>query len=825
MAKQVCIDDPMCGPTLDIVDRLCGSEVVSCSTVTVTKCQAALKTLQTFPFFNPTCLCREPQLDQKCNSFRTFLFDHPCLFAQRREKDPYPIDSLVSCSHAHSICKTDANCSKIYDHFKHVCRTNDEDKCIPELQESCKESWSKMRLTPMFGCICPPNLWHGQKKCDRHFNFVNHNRCAGSDLPIETNDVLMNFQSTCFEAMQMCQRNAKCASSITHVITHCNPKRCRRQKCMHSLQAFYRNKTLIKYAVEVAFCLCKKTNNSDEDACMKAQDTLHPSCSQEVDTITPPTCHSVAESCRSDPNCAPLLEEFEQSCATDNYTKTCAGYPEQCRIGMLGILGTKLRTNCICKGTDRAKLYECIGWQRVLWFNPCVVEAQREFHMNKVRARLSRKHNITSIYDDVLTTLPDVIETRTITTAYHTTSSTAMITSPTTTTTTRTPPTIAATTPSTTTMASTTTTMPTTITTQTTTTKATTTTTTTTTPRPTAAVVIRSTEPNTKIFRASYNGLSHIFSSNRSREKSSYATTHSPSVFFTALTKGNHKIIFEEVTEGTTTKKPVFISNAKSRSPKPTVPLPGCVMQKTSLDDGIFIAEGKTIRLYHDQDVECSELCYCAGGNLHCQTACIEVKTCKSDMAPYNHMFPAFDGYKGKCVCYSETFVCARPLKGTYTLPPGVFLFLGYSGIDEQYVKRLVNFEFQECVAGLQEILNKKMAPELTCELELFLVAEESIVVMGKYKNTSTSEVRPNSVNPNYDDIAKDQSACEAVMTNLKKDVVEQSYDIKANLFTSIFKVAEIQTFLPESSKTSVNRHIISTTLLVPIFVIILNLE
>lgn len=70
--------------------------------------------------------------------------------------------------------------------------------------------------------------------------------------------------------------------------------------------------------------------------------------------------------------CRPLLEEFEQSCATDNYTKTCAGYPEQCRIGMLGILGTKLRTNCICKGTDRAKLYECIGWQRVLWFNPCV---------------------------------------------------------------------------------------------------------------------------------------------------------------------------------------------------------------------------------------------------------------------------------------------------------------------------------------------------------------------------------------------------------------------------------------------------------------------
>ncbi|KAL6994690.1 hypothetical protein U1Q18_046845 [Sarracenia purpurea var. burkii] len=287
------------------------------------------------------------------------------------------------------------------------------------------------------------------------------------------------------------------------------------------------------------------------------------------------------------------------------------------------------------------------------------VEAQREFHMNKVRARLSRKHNVSSIYDEVLTTVPDVIETRTITTAY-TTSSTAMMTTTktTTTTTTRAPPPTTVTTPSTTTIPSTT---PST-TTQTTTTRATTTTTTTT-PSPTVAGVVRSTEPNTKMCRANYNGLSQFFNFNRSREKASFATTHSPSVFFTALTKGNHKIMFEEVTEGTTTKRPVFISNAKSRSPKPTVPLPGCVMQKTSLDDGIFIAEGKTIRALT--------------GDFH------------------ENLY----------------------LPGTYTLPPGVFLFLGFSSIDEQYVRRLVNFEFQECVAGLQEILNKKMAPEVSiCE-------------------------------------------------------------------------------------------------------------
>ncbi|KAF0765570.1 GDNF family receptor alpha-like [Aphis craccivora] len=63
---------------------MCVEFTVSCSTTTVIKCRAALKTLQAFPFFKPTCLCREPKIDYECNSFRNFLFDHPCNFTQRK---------------------------------------------------------------------------------------------------------------------------------------------------------------------------------------------------------------------------------------------------------------------------------------------------------------------------------------------------------------------------------------------------------------------------------------------------------------------------------------------------------------------------------------------------------------------------------------------------------------------------------------------------------------------------------------------------------------------------------------------------------------------
>lgn len=71
---------------------------VSCSTITVIKCRAALKTLQAFPFFKPTCLCREPRVDHECNSFRNFLFDHPCNFTQRKGNNNSKIKEHSICS-------------------------------------------------------------------------------------------------------------------------------------------------------------------------------------------------------------------------------------------------------------------------------------------------------------------------------------------------------------------------------------------------------------------------------------------------------------------------------------------------------------------------------------------------------------------------------------------------------------------------------------------------------------------------------------------------------------------------------------------------------
>ncbi|EDW49673.1 GM23195 [Drosophila sechellia] len=43
-------------------------------------------------------------------------------------------------------------------------------------RDACHDSWTNLRLSPMFGCICPNN--HMKKRCDRIFNIVNHNPCV-----------------------------------------------------------------------------------------------------------------------------------------------------------------------------------------------------------------------------------------------------------------------------------------------------------------------------------------------------------------------------------------------------------------------------------------------------------------------------------------------------------------------------------------------------------------------------------------------------------------------------------------------------------------------
>ena len=119
-----------------------------------------------------------------------------------------------------------------------------------------------------------------------------------------------------------------------------------------------------------------RVNGSGSNECERALRELHPKCAQRPEGGVRPACHSVAERCRNDVGgaCRPKLERFEQACAVGSMTNLCAGPTDDCRAALLDVLGTELRTNCACKGTDITSMHNCGSWERLLFRNPCVGE-------------------------------------------------------------------------------------------------------------------------------------------------------------------------------------------------------------------------------------------------------------------------------------------------------------------------------------------------------------------------------------------------------------------------------------------------------------------
>ncbi|XP_018331552.1 uncharacterized protein LOC108741291 isoform X8 [Agrilus planipennis] len=713
LARQLCFEDPSCSAILEIIPRVCGPELVACSTVTVTKCQAALRTLQAFPFFKPTCLCREPHVDPECNSFRDFLFDHPCVFVLKKEKDPYPVDALPTCNYALSVCQEERKCIKLFEDFKLHCKVR-ENKCRMDNRKLCQEAWANLHRSPMFGCICPNN--NMKRKCDRIFSLVNHNPCIGSSNEnfSEPGDVMkIIYQSTCHLALESCKSDYQCRMAIQPILTHCDISKCNRYSCMEALQAFYR-KASFPWNLEVAFCLCKKTDDK-HDACMIAQQKLHPLCAQRVEGSPQPTCLSLAESCRENRECRSRLEQYEQACAVDSSTKKCAGPPSECRAAMLGILGTELRATCACKGTDLTQLYECLGWQRLLWVNPCVVDSQKDYHLKKAIER-------------------------------------GLLTS-------------------------------------------------TATPLVTTTGRIRM-EPLDQV-----TVISVTQASVQTKVHTTMENTLPPEIPSTITTT---------TTTTTTTHKPTTTTPTTTTTEATTIPPRFCVFQRHDFPDQ-YIKEGTSKRIYHEDESECSEICKCGRSEeLVCKTMCIDRMPCRTEFAFYNHAAPAYQAYRGRCLCYSGRFICMKPAPGDYTLPQGVFLFLGYSEVDEQKLKNHTEIAVNDVVHALQEFITKEAVNGTLCSLHLYNVTQENVIIAGKL----SPKVDYNLLSPK-ESLAKEKDECSELMETITDRINNRHPDFSSHILLSIFKMAEVELVQLEPSSACFPLRMQNNFLL---FVVILQL-
>merc|ERR1719323_737948 len=323
---------------------------------------------------------------------------------------------------------------------------------------------------------------------------------------------------------------------------------------------------------------------------------------------------------------------------------------------MVEILGTDLRTNCACAGTagDFRELFECIEYQRLFWSNPCVVDAQKDFHINSDSSDWSNK--------------PSVREPEAPRRTPPTTPPSRYI--PPTTPARRYPPT---------------------------------------TPpsryRPTQPpVTTTTTTTTTRDFR--------------DRRPPSRPQPTEPPVYVQVSTTPRNPptppVRTPPRRRERPTRPPPPKPDPNANQPTPpkrnngaavtTLPPRYCSLTYPNFTDGNvkYIREGFEKRLYDDDPTKSgSRLCGCnSGPELKCTwLEEIEKKPCNTDSAFYSHASPFYLAYRGQCLCYSGEFICSKhdTAKGSKKggakiqvaeAPPGVYIYLGYSKKDALILQR-----------------------------------------------------------------------------------------------------------------------------------------
>ncbi|XP_068230286.1 uncharacterized protein [Palaemon carinicauda] len=869
LARQQCADDPSCRSVLEIIPRVCGPEDVACSTVTVDKCLAALRFLGGFPYFRPTCLCRERHLDKDCNLFREFIFDHPCMFVENKDKSPYQVHALPLCEYALNACEQLPGCINLYEKFRESCRVR-EDQCRMDDTNECLSSWNKLKQSPMFGCVCPVD--HQKRKCQRIFRIVHNNPCVDTfpasssssspssyipspysssshgkgrpsvwefilpppttprprfpplppyihphrqrprphapwlsrphdPLPLpphvpyitaeplpafsaQTHNVLTVDQdhtfttttaitsrmssvgnspgsfpvnviprdnsslhaavdtqiqnplvvvddpkgggrrqnasraadvlgqrfptdphasetsssgpvpmlhSTCQTALVGCNGDESCRRLLDPVLAVCD-NQCNRESCMTNLQTFYRNVDF-KWAIEVAFCLCKKSSQT-ADECLSAQEKLHPSCARKPAGKVPMLCNRLAAACKEDPGCRHRLEFYEQACAVDSDTRRCAGSTAECRRALLGILGTQLRNLCTCSAPDPMETYTCLDWQRILWFNPCVVEAQTDYHREMLAGT-----------KEEITTTPSIVITPSIITG--------VISEP-----------------------------------------------------------------------VQQNGGDHGPPSKGSVVIHPKLNT----TIFYAPTRWEPQPL--------PPTQPVIPTTTTTTTPAPTtLPPKYCEKRHSSGNTIDYIEEGWGKRFYKDE--ECSELCLChAEEKLACSVLeCVEARACETDFAVFNHYAPAYQADRGECFCYSGSFICVRPPIDEYEVKDGVFLFLGYSKAEENLLRPYTKISLVDAALSKLSDLVRESALIMNgteCHLELVTKIGENIILQAKLE-----EFEYLRDNMTAEMLHKEKEECEDSVEEVTTMINTREKDVREDMALSVLILAEMQVHMP----------------------------
>ncbi|XP_037792414.1 uncharacterized protein LOC119587789 isoform X1 [Penaeus monodon] len=777
MAKQLCDEDSNCSAILKVIPTLCGPELVACSTVTVSRCQAALRTLVIHSWFQPTCLCKEPRIDPQCNAFRDLLFDHPCVFVNRKEVDMHPLEYIPTCERAADICSDNPWCKQRLDMFVSTCKFRDG-QCRNPDREDCLKAWLQLRETPLLGCICPDGQ---DRNCSRLYSLVNENPCVGDTyigrleamtavakavetplakqvsvppgaasllvissshkdpvFPIATNvhiqnnkpsskydhslslEKLKHVAGTCQSALEDCVSDSPCRSHLEMISGHCDSTNCHKHACKSAIQDLYKHllETNHKLALKIGLCVCRDTGERGQEECRRAQRRLHPECAEMTDSLSVSQCHNLGRDCRSDRICRYRLEHYELSCAADTMTGRCAGQHQECTKAMLGLLGTDLHTNCVCKGNSFHDMNHCLAWKRLLWGNPCVVESQVTYHLSQLGIKS----------DAMAPSLDDSGVERGI--------------------------------------------------------------------------------------HDQGDNASPLYTSGRNNDQydSAYDPSNDPDVELLELGEGGTRLQARKV--GSTPQSdhtvphyagapPMLPTSLSSTTLPTTTTLPERYCEVKRDTKSHIIEEGSSMRLYKEGDNDCSELCFCERNEqTKCKVLdCVENRPCETGFAVYNHNAPAYQAFRGECICYSGDFICMRPKMGEYNLTTGLFLLMGFSKTEEALLKNVTGGSAVDALLPLQKIvrtISADMGDE--CRLELSQHTTDNLVLQVRHFQVSPG-IRNNTYTLYM--LQEERNKCIGAVQKVAAMINRRDPKIHHDVRLSVFVLAEVVDNVPNPQRIS----------------------
>ncbi|KAK3864751.1 hypothetical protein Pcinc_029587 [Petrolisthes cinctipes] len=465
---------------------------------------------------------------------------------------------------------------------------------------------------------------------------------------------------------------------------------CHQDACRHSLQDLYKylQEQRIELATMIAFCVCRAGSKDadDESECEAAQRRLHPPCATRTEGLTVSQCHHLGNDCRNDRICRYRLEQYETRCAADLLTGVCAGGHDYCRRGVVGLMGSRLHTRCHCQVEGVTEVNQCLAWKRLLWGNPCVVETQLAYHLERRREK-EKVQKATKKQEEEKEKEEEEAEEE---------------------------------------------------------------------KRLEAEVGARAGFPPTR--------EKGVKKKPRGRGGKLLAVA--------VLTRNAECMSDMYYVAG-------YCEITRAWEPQPRI-----------------LEERESIRLYKDGDKDCTEMCYCERHHqAKCQVLdCVEKMPCETDFAVYNHQAPAFQHYRGDCICYAGDFICMRPKHHEYHLPMGLFLMVGYSRREEKLLRPKTNGGAIDAILPLQ-IMVSTLSSQMgeVCRLEVIQQTADNIVLQVRLHRMAGT---PGQNYTRYM-LREEVMNCEKPVREVAKMINTRDPRIHHHIRLSLFVLAEVINTMP----------------------------